>query len=58
VDKPKGIAIPMDLVICAKEDLDSVLWKLRSREDEITLGLAPDWDLGEGIDSFLKKQSN
>ena len=58
VDKPKGIAIPMNLVVRAKEDLDSVLRKLRSGDDEITLEIAPDWDLGEEIDSFLKKQAN
>ena len=58
VDKPKGIAIPMNLVVRAKEDLDSVLRKLRSGNNEIALGITPDWDLGEEIDSFLKKQSN
>ena len=39
VDKPKGIAIPMNLVIRAKEDLGSVLRKLRSGGDEITIKL-------------------
>jgi hypothetical protein len=58
VDKPKGIGIPMNLFIRSREDMDSVLRKLRSGEDEITLGLAPDWDLSEEIDSFLKRQSN
>ena len=58
VDKPKGIAIPMNLVIRAKEDLDSVLRKLRSGEDEITLEIAPDWDLSKEIYSFLKRQSH
>jgi hypothetical protein len=58
VDKPKGIAISMNLVIQSREDMDSVLRKLRSGEDEITLGLAPDWDLGEEIDSFPKRQFN
>jgi hypothetical protein len=58
VDKPKGIAIPMNLVIRAKEDLDSVLRKLHPGNDEITLRIAPDWDLGEEIDSFLKRQAN
>jgi hypothetical protein len=58
VDKSKGIAIPMNLVIRSREDLDSVLRKLRSGDDEITLGLALDWDLGEEIDSFLKRQAN
>jgi hypothetical protein len=57
VGKPKGIAIPMNLVIRAKEDLDSVLRKLRSGCDEITLEIAPGWDLGEEINSFLKRQS-
>jgi hypothetical protein len=58
VDKSKGIAIPMNLVIRSREDLDSVLRKLRSGDDEITLALALDWDLGEEIDSFLKRQAN
>ena len=58
VDKPKGIAIPMNLVIRAKEDLDSVLRKLRSGEDEIILEIAPNWDLGKEISSFLKRLSN
>jgi hypothetical protein len=58
VDKPKGIAIPMSLVVGAKEDLSSVLRKLRSGESEITVEIAPDWDLSEEINSFLKKQSH
>jgi hypothetical protein len=58
VDKSKGIAIPMNLVIRPKEDLDSVFRKLHSGNDEITLRIAPDWDLGEEIDSFLKRQAN
>ena len=57
-DKPKGIAIPMNLVIRAMEDLDSVLQRLRSDSNEITLSIAPDWDLSEEISSFLKKQSH
>jgi hypothetical protein len=58
LDKPKGIAIPMNLVIRAKEDLDSVLRKLRSGRDEITLEIAPDWNLSVEIESFLKYQAN
>ena len=57
VDKSKGIAIPMNLVIRSREDLDSVLRKLRSGGGEISLEIAPDWDLGEEISSFLKRQS-
>ncbi len=58
VDKPKGIAIPMNLVIRATENLDSVLRKLRSRKNEITLRIASNWDLGEEINSFLNSQSH
>ena len=57
VDKPKGIAIPMSLVVGTKGDLSSILLKLRSGGSEITLEIAPDWDLSEEINSFLKKQS-
>jgi len=58
LDKPKGIAIPMNIVVRAKEDLYSVLRKLHSGKNEITVEIAPDWDLGEEINSFLKKQSH
>jgi hypothetical protein len=58
VDKPKGIAIPMLLVVRAKEDLNSVLRKLRSGADEITMEIATDWDLSEAINSFLQKHSH
>lgn len=58
VDKAKGIAIPMNLVVRAKEDLDSILRKLRSGSNEMTLEIAPDWNLSEEISFFLKKQSH
>ena len=58
VDKPKGIAIPMNLVIRATEDLDSVLRRLRSGENKMSLDLAPDWDLTGEIDSFLERLAN
>jgi len=48
----------MLLVVRAKEDLNSVLRKLRSGADEITLEIAPDWDLSEEINSFLQKHSH
>ena len=57
-DKPKGIAIPMSIVVQTKEDLDSVLRKLCSGCAEITLEIAPDWDLGEEIKTFLKTHSH
>ncbi len=57
-DKPKGIAIPMDLVIRVKQDLASVLRKLCSGYNKISLDLAPDWDLGEEIDSYLNRLAN
>lgn len=58
LDKPKGIAISMNIVVRAKENLDSILRKLRSGEAKITLEIAPDWDLSEEINSFLQKQSH
>lgn len=58
VDKPKGIAIPMNFVVRAKEDLYSVLRKLHSGKNEITVEIAPDWDLSEEINSFLQKHSH
>jgi len=58
VDKPKGIAIPMNFVVRAKEDLYSVLRKLHSGKNEITVEITPDWDLSEEINSFLQKHSH
>lgn len=58
VDKPKGIAIPMSLVVRAKEDRDSVLRKLRSGDDKITVEIAPDWDLKKEIETYLKNNSH
>jgi len=58
LDKPKGIAIPMNIVVRVKEDLDSILRKLHSGRKEISLEIAADWDLGEEINSFLKKKSH
>ena len=57
-DKPKGIAIPMNLVIRAVEDLNSVLQRLRSDSNEITLSIAPDWDLKKEIETYLKNNSH
>ena len=58
MDKPKGIAIPMSLVVGTKEDLSSVLRKLNSGENEITLDIAPDWNLGQEIQRFLEKTAH
>ena len=57
-DKPKGITIPMNLVIRAKEDLKSVLQRLRSDSNEITLTIAPGWDLKSEIEAYLKNNSH
>ena len=58
VDKPKGIAIPMNLVVRLREDRDSVLQKLRSGDNEITLHIAAHWNLAEEIQKFLEKIAN
>ena len=58
LDKPKGIAIPMNFVVRAKEDLYSVLRKLHSGKNEITVEIATDWNLSEEINSFLQKHSH
>ena len=58
VDKPKGIAIPMNIVVRAKEDLNSVLRKLRSGSNEMALEIAPDWDLKTEIETYLKNNSH
>ena len=57
-DKPKGIAIPMNLLVQLREDKNSIFQRLHSGEDEITLEIASDWDLSEEISSFLKRQSH
>jgi hypothetical protein len=58
IDKPRGIAIPMNLVVLAREDQDSILRKLHSGENEITLDISPDWNLGQEIQRFLEKKAN
>jgi hypothetical protein len=57
-DKPKGIAIPLNIVIRAMEDLNSLLQRLRSDSNEITLTIAPDWDLKKEIETYLKNNSH
>jgi len=58
LDKPKGIAISMNLLVRLKEDKISIFRKLQSGEDEITLDIAPDWNLREEIQRFLEKTAN
>jgi hypothetical protein len=48
----------MLLIIRAREDLNSVLQRLRSDSNEITLTIAPDWDLKSEIETYLKKNSH
>ncbi len=57
-DKPKGIAIPMNLVVRAKEDLSAILRNLHSGEDEMKVEISPDWDLKKEIEIFLRNNSH
>ncbi len=50
VVSPKGIAVSMNLSVRLKEDLDSVIRKLHSGENLVTLQIASDWDLAEEIE--------
>lgn len=53
--KPKGTAIPMNISVRLTEAIDSVIAKVHSQKDKITLQIDPDWSLTEDIDEYLKK---
>ncbi len=58
VVSPKGIAISMNLSVRLKEDMDSVVRKLFSGCNAITLEISPDWDLNKEIETFLRNNSH
>jgi hypothetical protein len=56
--RPKGIMIAMNLPVRVKEDRNSVIQRLHSGGDEVTLEIAHDWDLGKEVRDYLKKTDN
>ena len=58
LEEPKGIAIPVNISVRLKRDMESVIAELHSDKGEITLEIAPDWDLGEEVSDFLMKTAN
>jgi hypothetical protein len=56
--RPKGILIAMNLPVRVTEDRNSVIQRLHSGEDEVTLEITHDWDLGKEVRNYLKKTDN
>jgi hypothetical protein len=56
--RPKGILIAMNLPVRVKEDRNSVIRRLHSGKDEVTLEIAYDWDLGKEVRDYLRKTDN
>jgi hypothetical protein len=57
-DKPKGIAIPMNLLVQLREEKRSIFQKLHSGDDDIALNISSNWNLEEDIQKFLEKTGN
>jgi hypothetical protein len=51
--RPKGILIAMNLPVRVTEDRNSVIQRLHSGRDKITLEIAYDWDLGKEFRDYL-----
>jgi hypothetical protein len=58
LEEPKGVAIPVNISVLLKRDMESVIAELQSDKCQITLGITPDWDLGDEVTSFLMKTAN
>jgi hypothetical protein len=56
--RPKGILIAMNLPVRVTEDRNSVIRRLHSGGDEVTLEIAYDWDLGKEVRDYLRKTDN
>jgi hypothetical protein len=56
--RPKGILIAMNLAVRVKEDWNSVMRRLHSGGDEVTLEISHDWNLGEEVRDYLRKTDN
>jgi hypothetical protein len=56
--RPKGILIAMNLPVRVREDRDSVIQRLHSGGDEVTLEIAHDWNLGKEGRDYLRKTDN
>jgi hypothetical protein len=58
LSRPKGILIAMNLPVRVREDMNSVIQRLRSGGDEVTLQIAYDCDLGKEVRDYLRKTDN
>jgi hypothetical protein len=58
LEEPKGIAIPVNISVRLRQDRESVIAELNTDRYQITLEIAPDWDLREAVTNFLLKTAN
>ena len=48
----------MNLAIRVREDLNSIIQKLNSGRNEVTLEIAQDWNLEKEVQNYLRKTDN